>query len=208
MLSKQIIHKKGTTMPTPITIELITIRSQINTLLPILWQGFTLHVTLGSSLHHLLIDQLHLYPDVIENKIRTIFLDGSPVEDPKTALVHQNARLALGGAAPGLAGIALRRQSPAAFARHDITHHSKSTHPLPKKGPITIKLFNQIAPALAPNLLTTGLTTTNSTIIQILKSPPNPLKINLNQNTINLPNLLDHFSQQSADSPIFLKVKF
>ena len=195
-------------MPDQLSIELTTCRSQLNTFLPLLWQGFTLQVTLGVSLHHLLTEQLHLNPDFLETKIRTIFLDGSPVDDPKTALIRQNARIALGGAAPGLAGIALRRHSPAAFARHDITHQNQSTQTATQKGPITIKLFNEIAPLLAPNFLTIGLTSTAANLIQTLKSPPNPLKIYLNQTLINLPNLIIHLSQQSSTSSIFLKVVF
>ncbi|MCP4709020.1 MAG: hypothetical protein GY869_10370 [Planctomycetes bacterium] len=195
-------------MATPITIELTTNKSQLNTFLPILWQGFTLQVTLGSSLHDLLTDQLQLDPDFIKSKIRTIFLDGSPVDDPKTALIHQNARIALGGAAPGLAGIALRRHSPAAFARDDITSQTKATQIASKKGPITIRLFNEIAPILAPNFLTPGLTTTTKSLIEILKTPPNPLKIRLNQTPIALPDLLNHLSQLLPTSPVFLKIIF
>jgi hypothetical protein len=118
-----------------------------------LCQGIELVANVGGSLSAFLDDVLQVDKDFIENELPVIFLDGRPVDNPDTAVVRDGSQIALSGSLPGLAGIALRRHSPSAAFRDDITYSHRDDTIERTKGTVTIKLFNTIAPLLGPRLL-------------------------------------------------------
>ena len=118
-----------------------------------LCQGIELVANVGGSLSAFLADVLQVDNDFIENELPVIFLDGRPVDNPDTAIVRDGSQIALSGSLPGLAGIAMRRHSPSAAFRDDITYSQSDVPVERKKGRVTIKLFNTMAPLLGPRLL-------------------------------------------------------
>ena len=75
----------------------------------LLQQGLRIETPVGGSVQDFLIRQLGLNPEVIDEKIQTIFLNGKAVDDPGQAFLTDGASLALSGALPGLVGATMRR---------------------------------------------------------------------------------------------------
>lgn len=141
---------------TPHAIELQMAPGYIKKWRPLLWRGFTLEVMVGGSLEELLVNQLKIEKQVLEKKIKTLFLNGRPVDDMAAAIVEQDSQIALGGAMPGMVGIAMRRQSPIAHLRHGITCQAPKIIVKRKTATVTVKLFHEIAELIGPMFLTRG----------------------------------------------------
>ena len=84
--------------------------------------GFIVGIDTGCSIQELLSGQLCVPADYVDNRIQTIFLDGKAVDEPKIAKVRPGSTIALSAAMPGIAGIMLRRGSPYAPMRSQISH--------------------------------------------------------------------------------------
>lgn len=109
----------------------------------------------GEPLFRVLVDQFGLQPDYIEKRVRTVFINGCPVDDLDTALISDHDELALAGALPGLVGICMGRNSPVAGFRRDITFKSGVAEG--KNGSILLKLFNTVGEEAGPLLLARGI---------------------------------------------------
>ncbi len=80
----------------------------------------------------------------INEKIRTVFLNNSPVDNLKKDHVTEGSLLALSGAMPGLVGASLRAGSILASFRSTITFSVDKTSPPRSVGFVEVKLFNTI----------------------------------------------------------------
>lgn len=93
----------------------------------------------------------------LEEKVQTVFLDGSAVDDLDCAIVEDGSVIALSAAMPGLAGAILRKGSPILALRSRtsqvmVPHRTDDTmHAL------RLKLFNTIANEMGPGLLHSGI---------------------------------------------------
>ncbi len=93
----------------------------------------------------------------LEEKVQTVFLDGSAVDDLDCAIVEGDSVIALSAAMPGLAGAILRKGSPILALRSrtspvKVPHRTDDTmHAL------RLKLFNTIANEMGPGLLHGGI---------------------------------------------------
>jgi hypothetical protein len=123
----------------------------------LLQTGFTVKCLVGVSIENLFYDQLKLNPQLVEEKIRTIFLSGKPVDDIATATVQDGSTLALSGAMPGLVGATLRRKSPLASFRQSISAQQTSKNFKKTEGYIQIKLFNILLKELGLFFLEMGI---------------------------------------------------
>jgi hypothetical protein len=89
---------------------------------------------------------LGLDPDYAANRVRTVFLNGRPVDDTSRAALGPGDEVALSTAMSGLVGICMRRDSPIKSFRRDITHDpAAGTARTPGQGgtiPVTVRLFN------------------------------------------------------------------
>jgi hypothetical protein len=77
---------------------------------PLLSGGFSVCAPSGISIKAYICSYLGIDSDYFENRIQTLFLDGSPVDDPETAVLKKGSVLALSGAMPGLAGATLTQR--------------------------------------------------------------------------------------------------
>lgn len=133
-------------------------------LLPTFFQflqdGFQLEAQVGCNIRKFLRNCCRLSPEIITNRISTVFLNGQPVDDLDDAFVMDGATLALSGAMPGLVGAVMRTNSPLRSFRSSITHDSNARsrqQQQPQRGFVRLKLFNTVMSELGPAFLREGI---------------------------------------------------
>ena len=152
---------------------LLTLGSEkIPYLFQLLQQGFTVRVQVGCSVRALLSQQLDISPELLEGRIKTIFLDGKPVDDMDSTIIKEGSTLALSAALPGLAGATLRRGGTYASLRSQITHPGDDTPIAQREGFIVLKLFNLLMEELGPALLHRGVFIKKEVLKEFLRNLP------------------------------------
>jgi len=141
-------------------------------LFQLLQQGFMVRVQVGGSVRALLSQQLGISPEFLEGRIKTIFLDGRPVDDIDSAVIKEGSILALSAALPGLAGATLRRGGAFASLRSQITHSGRETPTAQREGFVVLKLFNLLMDELGPALLHRGVFIKKEVIKEFLQNLP------------------------------------
>ncbi len=124
---------------------------------PLLQGGFRVEAEIGSSIKSFLCGRLRVSPDYLEDRIKTIFLDGKPVDDTDSAFIQDGSVLALSAAMPGLAGATLRRGGILSPFRSTITYQRQNKPTAYGQGLVVIKLFNLLIKELGPQLLGQGI---------------------------------------------------
>ncbi|RLC15754.1 MAG: hypothetical protein DRI57_12375 [Deltaproteobacteria bacterium] len=144
---------------------------------PIFQQGFQIKTLAGRSIKNLLCEQYKIEADYLAERIKTIFLDGKPVDDVETALVKDGSAMALSAAMPGLVGSTFRRGSYLSAFRSGITYQEEDaagdTH---KEGMVRIKLFNLLTGELGPVFLRKGIWVKKENIADLLKDGADMLR--------------------------------
>jgi hypothetical protein len=125
---------------------------------PLLREGVGVNAVSGASLRSVMENVLGMAPDYVTERVLTVFLDGSPVDDIEAVTVHPGAELALGAAMPGLAGIAMRRGSPVKAFREAIAARPDCGGKSSGDAAILVKLFNMVADEAGPEVLRRGVT--------------------------------------------------
>jgi hypothetical protein len=124
----------------------------------LLQQGFRLKVQTGCSIKTFLFDHIGLDSDYIEKRIKTLFLDGKPVDDVNSAIIRNGSTLALSAAMPGLVGAVLRSSGFFASLRSTISHREQAEAQRPQEeGMVSLKLFNILLKEMGPALLKRGI---------------------------------------------------
>ena len=130
-------------------------------LIPLFYQllghGFSMVVQTGISVKELLCDQLGINENYLEERIKSIFLNGKVVDDVNTVIVEDDATMALSGAMPGLVGAILRTGGYYAPMRGQISYDKSSGESQLKKGKVTLKLWNLVVKELGPIFLQRGV---------------------------------------------------
>lgn len=163
---------------------------------PILQSGFKMNVQTGVSIKDLLCQQFAVDPAYVEDRIRTAFLDGKPVDDFSTTSIENNASLALSAAMPGLVGATFRKGGYLAALRGTITHRSMGKPVEGRPGVVTFKLFNLLAKEIGLPFLKHGVIIDGQTALAFLSNPPDAfqrgcLEILMDGNTIRTDRLLE-----------------
>jgi len=141
---------------TVITINLAA--KEIGNFIHLLQQGVMVKVQTGCSIRTLFQGYLGISPDYIEKYIRVILLDGRAVDDIDSAIVKDGSILALSAAMPGLVGAILRRGSPFAALRSEVTYsESDRCESSENEVILTVKLFNLLITRLGPLFLEKGI---------------------------------------------------
>lgn len=120
-------------------------------------RGVELEGQPGSSVRDFLCEQLHLPEDYVENRIQTVFLEGKPVDDLRSARIDPGSTLALSAAMPGLVGAVFRRGGYYAALRDSITYREEQAAAAKPEQRITLKLFNLTAREIGPQILKRGV---------------------------------------------------
>ena len=154
-------------------LELTADAKKIHCFFPLLQHGFGMEIQAGCSVRSLLCEKFGLNPDYVEDRIRTVFLDGKAVDDLDRSVVRDGATLALSAAMPGLVGSTFRRGSYLASFRSTITCPQEQASPLyGGKGTVILKLFNLTVTELGPAFLKQGIRIRKNELEEFLKLMP------------------------------------
>jgi hypothetical protein len=118
----------------------------------LLQEGVRFKTRVGLSIQAFLEQELGLSPAFISGKIKTVFLDGKPVDDYSRAILKDGAVLSLSGALPGLVGATMRSGGFFSGLRSGITYREDGQPVAPQEGIITVKVFNILLRELGPIL--------------------------------------------------------
>lgn len=135
---------------------IVTVPAGTPGLMTLLQKGVGVHGQGGESVREFLEREVGLAPEYVEQDIRTIFLNSSPVDDIDGIKVADGDVLSLSAAMPGLVGIAMGRNTLVSGFRSGI---SAKPSAMDGKGAalLTVKLFNMIARDAGPKLLEKGV---------------------------------------------------
>jgi hypothetical protein len=111
-------------------------------------------------------------PEYVEERIKTVFMDGKAVDDVDLAVIKNGSVLAFSAAMPGLAGTTLRRGGPLAAFRSQITHREEEKAISQRGGVVVLKLFNLLIKELGPSFLRRGIWVRGDELENFLKSRP------------------------------------
>jgi hypothetical protein len=131
-------------------------------------KGVGLNACLECSVKELLCDQIGITEDYLDNRIQTLFLNGQPVDDVRSAGVTDGATLAVSAAMPGLAGAVLRKGGYYAGMRKEITLRNQNTGAEACDGRVTVKLFNMTIREIGPLLVERGVWVQGSDLVDLL----------------------------------------
>ncbi len=155
------------------TLTLDFDRKNIQRPATLLQRGFLVPVTGSISLLQLLLNLPGFDSNYIENRIETIFINGSAA-DSLTHFLVPGSTVALSAAMPGLAGAIFRKGGPHAGLRS--TSAAPQKYQEKKAGFLTIKLFNLIASDMAAPLLQEGILMKNKVLGRFLQNQGEQLK--------------------------------
>jgi len=143
----------------PVTHEMdITLpASALSELHPFLRRGFRMEVHLGRSLWDVLTRDCGIDPDYLRNRVQTVFLNGSPVDDFRDPVTSSGQNIALSAAMPGLVGATMRRGGFYAGLRQGISHRQDPEEARAETGWLLLKLYNFPATELCPVILSRGM---------------------------------------------------
>jgi hypothetical protein len=190
-LKKADRHKTYSTVSLHLTLD----AKQISSFFQLLQQGFRVKAQVGRSIKNMICEQFGVSPEYIEERIKTIFLDGKPVDDVNTATVKDGSTLALSAAMPGLAGATLRRGGFFASLRSQITHREDRMAISPGEGLVVLKLFNLLLNELGPIILDKGIYIRREDFLGFFESLPAKLwtgckEAKVNSQKVDLDTLL------------------
>ncbi|MFI5042415.1 MAG: hypothetical protein ACHQNA_11315 [Acidimicrobiales bacterium] len=126
----------------------------------LLQRGVFCPLAARSSVHEFLTAQLGIDPAYVRDRIATVFVNGSVVDDLETTPLRPGSTLTLSAAMPGLVGATLRKGGFYAAMRSQISWKADDEAPLPLDGPadtVRVKLFNTVLQEIGPHLLRRGV---------------------------------------------------
>ena len=124
--------------------------------LQIFQQGIYLRIKVEMPLAEVL-EQAGFSGKYLEQKVQTVFLDGSAVDDLDRAIVKDGCAIGLSAAMPGLAGAILRKGSPISGLRSKTAAATGPGSSAGEIGTVRLKLFNRVAEEMGPELLHKGI---------------------------------------------------
>jgi hypothetical protein len=148
-------------------LELTLTRDALRLLSLLLQNGFSLRISRPCPLLTFLTEGLGLERGFIEERIQTVLLDSSPVDDLASATVADGSSMALSAAMPGLVGAAMRRGGYYGTLRSAITRREGQKWP-GKGGMVRVKVFNLLLEDLVPGLLEAGIVEAGSDMAEFL----------------------------------------
>jgi hypothetical protein len=151
------------------TLALRIAADQLPAFFPLLQKGVNVPATVGCSLRCLLCEQFGIPGDYVTDRITTLFLDNSPVDDLDRTIIQTGSRITLSAAMPGLVGATMRRGGFYAALRLGISHVAESGAASVQGGTVRLKLFNLLLAELGPLLLARGLILEGVELSRLLK---------------------------------------
>lgn len=133
-------------------------------------KGFYKTGPAGRTVREFITSALGYESDYIDDSVRTIFLNYSPVDDIDDTLVRDGDKLSLGSAMPGLVGIVMGRDNPFKSFREDITCHESSADGEDVDDVhVFMKIFSTLAVDTGADVLASGIETTAGEVRHIIE---------------------------------------
>lgn len=123
----------------------------------------------GCTVREFLCILMQVCGDYTEKRIQTIFLNGRPVDDLDAAILHENDRLALSAAMPGLVGATMRRGGFYAKMRGSISYNASQEEEHSRPCLVQVRLFNFLSRELADRFLDAGIFFGTSKLAELLE---------------------------------------
>jgi len=146
--------------------------SQFSSFFQILQAGFILKALVGCSIKSFLTQQLGVSPEYITERIQSVFLEGRPVDDLDSAVIHDGSHLSLSAAMPGLVGATMRRGGFYGALRSSITYKESGSPCEIAEGCVHLKLFNLLMKELGPDIFKMGIYLSSSHLAEFLSGQP------------------------------------
>lgn len=125
--------------------------------MPDLQSGFSIRAKEGVTIYSFLTEYCGLNDGYITEKVKTIMIDGGPVDDIFNTKIHDRGVCAVSGAMPGIVGAMMRIGSPYAAMRESITVKPDEGAEAEKDILVNLKLFNVILSDLGVEFLKRGI---------------------------------------------------
>ena len=123
-----------------------------------LQHGFFIEAKPGESVKSMLCDRLGVDSEYAVDRIKTLFLDGKPVDDMEKAYIRDGCSLALSAAMPGLVGATFRSGGVLSPFRAAISYRPEECDTAESEiGAVYLKLFNLLVPEMGPAFLENGI---------------------------------------------------
>jgi hypothetical protein len=135
----------------------------------VLQMGFYLQVPAGSTVAAVL-GIAGFSRNYLQDRVKTIFLDGVAVDDLETETIKRNSIIALSAAMPGLVGAIFRKDSPMSGLRSRVEKRADAGFIQDANELVLLKMFNIIAEEMGPELLRNGVTVAAKALESYLKS--------------------------------------
>ncbi len=133
----------------------------------LLQRGFIVELSSGLNLQDLLLG-VGFPAKYLEERVQTIFLNGSAVDNPESEILVDGAVIALSAALPGLVGAIFRKDVILANLRTPTLKRVEAEQTRSRLGHARIKLFNLVSDEMGPELLRAGVTLIPSEIEETL----------------------------------------
>lgn len=163
--------------------------------------GVEIQATVGLPVAEFLRRELELSEKRLA-ELDSVVLNGQPVDDPASAVVGDGARLALAAGLPGIAGLALRSDSPLKALRARLGENRTETA-APQPGRVTLCLYSLAQGRLAGHFLRRGLWVTPDQLRRYGRFALND-SVCLDGRTLPVAELLSELEGASTPAKIFL----
>ncbi|MDC0335419.1 hypothetical protein OAN24_00775 [Pseudodesulfovibrio sp.] len=132
-------------------------------------KGFHLYGQSGMSVRQFLVEVVGYDNPLIDESVRTIFLNSSPVDDLDAVHLKDGDRLALGSAMPGLVGIVMGRDNPYKEFRSGIACQGNDADLIPENTiRVFIKVFSTLAVDTGEAILNRGIHVNGEVLTELL----------------------------------------
>lgn len=142
-------------------VECLTVKMSVDALPAwkfILQKGFFLRAKSGMTVRQFLMEVLGYENSFIDETVRTIFLNSSPVDDISSVHLKDGDRVAIGGAMPGLVGIVMGRDNPYKEFRSGIACAGNEADLVPENEiRIFTKVFSTVVTKTGVDILARGI---------------------------------------------------
>jgi len=165
----------------------------------------------GKTLYAFITEDCGISDEYISQKIKTILIDGGPVDDIFNTKIHDGGSCALSGAMPGIVGAMMRMGSPYAAMRESITVKPDKTDNSKKEIKLGLKLFNMILSDKGTEFLKRGVLIEKERVLELFQRHGDTLSSGCSEVVVNG----SHFEQKQlvsgelklAENFVILKVE-
>jgi hypothetical protein len=177
---------------------------------PELQKGFYIISYQGQTLYDFLTEDCGIDSGYITAKIKTVFINGGPLDDIYKTKIKEGAVCALSGAMPGIVGAMMRIGSPYAPMRESITVKPDDSAKSAKEILFELKLFNVILSDIGSDFLQKGIIFSKHRILELLNKHKkiiieNKCQVSLNNVSSEL-QAIDYYEKNLNETVKFILV--